>query len=99
MTDKEIRKIAEQKCLRGYSGYIDEQIQLDRTRKIQIDSFIEGYKEALKKDKNNVDLGVVVGQSKQLSLSAGGCYECPKCGKSLHVSDYNHDCNYANDKK
>ena len=33
----------------------------------------------------------VVGRSEQLSLSTGGCYECPKCGKSLHVSDYDHD--------
>jgi len=39
-----------------------------------------------------------VGRREQLSLSPSGCYECPKCGKSLHVSDYDHDCNYANDK-
>jgi fructose/tagatose bisphosphate aldolase len=35
---------------------------------------------------------LVVGRSEQLSLSAGGCYECPKCGKSLHISDYDHEC-------
>ena len=53
MTDREIRTIAEQKYFKRYSGYIDEQIKLDRGREMQIDSFVEGFKEALKQVKNN----------------------------------------------
>ena len=49
-TDNEIRKIAEQKYHRMYSGYIDEQIQLDRVRRTQIESFVDGFKEALSQD-------------------------------------------------
>tara|TARA_R100001244_G_C5153594_1_gene130073 strand:+ start:810 stop:977 length:168 start_codon:yes stop_codon:yes gene_type:complete len=54
MTDKEIKKLAEQKYFRRYSGYIDEQIELDRSRQLQIKSFTEGFKEALKQVENNI---------------------------------------------
>lgn len=40
----------------------------------------------------NLTIPNVVGQSEQLSLSVGGHYNCPECGESLHVSDYEHKC-------
>jgi len=53
MTDNDIRKIAEKKYFKRYSGYIDEQVQLDRARRVQIDAFVQGFKEALSQVKNN----------------------------------------------
>jgi hypothetical protein len=47
MTKNEIIKIAEQKYFRRYSGHVDEQIALDRARKLEINAFVDGYLEAL----------------------------------------------------
>ena len=46
--DKGINDAARKKYFRRYSGYIDEQIELDRSRDMQIDAFKEGAKWALK---------------------------------------------------
>lgn len=46
-TEQEIIAIAKSKYFRCYSGFISEQIELDRNRNTKITSFVEGFNEAI----------------------------------------------------